>query len=731
MDFFLLLPVSLLLLGDALGQYCQENEDRHGVITGALDGPSGLMCYRQRSGDVAPLHCTWTAGMELPQYKLCYCCDKCKNCKSFVAGNETKYTVPRDDLYLEKNLTFWVEATAGGIRVKSEKLYIVPKSSIKYDAPRGKEIELVRSEGMLILTWQKPEERKIQNEIRYRSLDARKWKQTICISNELEAQETCKIHLESSSAYKLQIRRILHGNGIMWSEWSKTIFIPAEITQSLDLRWAFLHGLSEQCPGERYVQLQWQPPTDPNIRVTSYSLTFQPALNKTSFTQKPQNKSSYRTAISLAPYNISIVALNRVGASKTETIYIPPAPPKETPDLNITVLNNHTLKASWIHHRVQFYCIILELVSVAILSNTCQSRKELKIKNKTGMVHKVFERLEPLKLYRITVHTNSSKAINGCRSETGYTIGSGTACTQEQPPTCGPDKVKVTNIRKTSVLLEWKAMSLGPCQGSLQKYLIIYRDLWNHTHTAAVNSSTLSFTLLNLNASTLYTVEICGVTSAGQGTETLRNFQTKDYDQNELTAIVVGTSISVMLAVFIIASFCYFSVKRSKQIICPTIPDPVNSVAVRSMHSSVHPSHWTAYSDDQDVTDVLVVMVNVQSDTSTPSANENVEDEMMSMMEGGDFCHDNNSFSSDSNAAFEYRRQMGGPLAMEEDQSAEGELKQSFQTEGTQLVNNDISPLCLQSCSGSILNLCGNVISLLAVYDENLTEQDTGRYQAE
>ncbi|XP_072340029.1 interleukin-6 receptor subunit beta-like [Scyliorhinus torazame] len=271
------------------------------------------------------------------------------------------------------------------------------------------------------------------------------------------------------------------------------------------------------------------PSTEPNVGVTSYSLIFQPALDKSSFTQKLHNNSTYQTAISLAPYNISIVAFNKVGASQTETVTIPAAPPEGTPRLNITVQNNRTLKALWIEHNVRFYCIILELVSVGILSNTCQPRKQLRTKNERGMLQKVFEGLEPLKRYQVTVHTNSTKESSGCQSMSGYTIGSGAICTQEQPPIHGPSKVSVTNIRKNSIVLEWDELSLGQCQGSMQNYLIIYRDRRNHTHTATVNSSTLSFTLLNLNSSTLYTVEICGVTTVGIGAKTLRNFQTRDY----------------------------------------------------------------------------------------------------------------------------------------------------------------------------------------------------------
>ncbi|XP_067824848.1 interleukin-31 receptor subunit alpha-like [Heptranchias perlo] len=457
--------------------------------------------------------------------------------------------------------------------------------------------------------------------------------------------------------------------------------------------------------GERHVELQWQLPNEPDVGVASYNLTFQTVLKKISFTQHLHNTSSYQTAISLAPYNISIVAYNRVGTSLVETISIPPARPKEMPPLNITVVNNRTLKASWQPTTFECYCVVLELVSVGtILTNTCHSKNKLEIKKK-GMLQKVFEGLEPFQRYRVMIHTKDPGERIGCHSVRGYTIGLATACTQEQPPTCGPNNINVTNIRKSSVFLEWKAIVLGDCQGVLQKYLIYYTDIRNHTHIAAVNSSTRCYSLINLNSSTLYTLEICGVSSAGPGPKTLRLFQTKDYDPSELTAIVVATSISVMVAVFIIASVCYLSIKRSKRIICPTIPDPVNSLAVKSMHSCVNINQWMTTCDDKDVTDVLIVMVSVQSDSNIPSPDDNAEDGMMSMTEDVIHCGNGSSFSCDSRLPFEYRRQMGVPLGMEGDQCSEIELNQQLEIGGPELVNNDVPPLCLQPHVGSALNL--------------------------
>ncbi|GCB75016.1 hypothetical protein scyTo_0020307, partial [Scyliorhinus torazame] len=454
-------------------------------------------------------------------------CDTCKKHRSFLAGNESWYIVPRNNFYLEKNLTFWVEATAGGSRVRSKKLYIVPKNSVRYNAPRRKDIELARSSGILTLTWENPEVRKIDNQIRYRRLASGKWNQ-----------------VQHRVRYRVKVPR---------------------------------HCPHQTLPG----QVRHGPSTEPNVGVTSYSLIFQPALDKSSFTQKLHNNSTYQTAISLAPYNISIVAFNKVGASQTETVTIPAAPPEGTPRLNITVQNNRTLKALWIEHNVRFYCIILELVSVGILSNTCQPRKQLRTKNERGMLQKVFEGLEPLKLYQVTVHTNSTKESSGCQSMSGYTIGSGAICTQEQPPIHGPSK------------------------------------------------------------------------------------------------------------------------------------------------------HWADVSDDRDVTDVLVVMVTMQSDTNTPLSSENAEDEMMSMLEEVDFCTTRGSFSSESNVTFAYKRQMGTPLGTENDQSSEKELKEDLGTEATELLNNDTSPLCLQPYSGSGLNLCGNMISLLTVYDRNLAEEEREMNEAD
>ncbi|GCC37493.1 hypothetical protein chiPu_0015997 [Chiloscyllium punctatum] len=372
-----------------------------------------------------------------------------------------------------------------------------------------------------------------------------------------------------------------------------------------------------------------QPPTAPHTKVNGYSLIFQPALNRTSFTLVLRNKSMHQAAISLAPYNISIIAFNRAGTSCMESIFIPAAPPEETPFLNVTVINNQTLKASWTHHEAKFYCIVLELVKVRILSNSCQPRKELKIKSKTGMFQKVFEGLQPLRFYRVTVHTNGFQKRNGCQSVGGYTIGSGSACTQQ-------------------------------------------------------------------------------------------------LDGNELTVIVVVTAICVMFGVFVIAAVCQYSIKRSKRIIFPKIPDPVNSLVVKSFHNHPNTKLWASSSDDQDVADVLVVMVTVQSDTTTASVNENDEDELISLGEG-EICP---SYSSGSNTPFQYRRQMGTTMGMDDDLCSESEFKQNLEIEATELINSDFQHLCLPSYTASAPNLCTN-ISLLAMYNQNVSKEEAEEGNAE
>ncbi|XP_051893786.1 interleukin-12 receptor subunit beta-1-like isoform X2 [Pristis pectinata] len=723
MILFLLISFSMLLFRDTLGtlttQHCQEDEESSSVNTGNPNAPSGLTCYTQWRKEDKQFQCTWKRGKDPAEYRLCYCCDTCKICRSFAVGRNTSYIVQRNDLYLNKNLTFWVETANGNTKVKSAKLYVVPQTAIKYKPPSLQKVKLKRSADLLTISWKKPEMKRIFNEIRYRRNDSEEWKQINCSSSESKTHENCRILLDQSSAYQLQIRRILQN---IWSKWSGTVFIPAVITERLGLQWRLVDE-HQHCPGKRKIELKWKPPTGPDVNVTGYNLTFQPITNMTGYSNNQKNK-RYQTMISLAPYKVSIVAFNSVSTSPAETITIPAAQPEDTPGLNLTAVDNRTLKASWIPHNVSFYCAVLELVST---ETTQQNKCHLELKKKKGHHHSTemkFMGLEPQRRYRLTIYARDSKEGNECYSQTGYTFGSVTACTQEHPPTHAPTMVNVTNIMKSSVFLRWKGISLGECQGTLEKYLIIYTDSWNHTHTASVNASNLNFTLMNLNASTLYTVQICAVTSAGQGAKTIRTFQTKDYDRSEFIAIIVATSFFVMLSVFVVVSLCYFSFKRTERMVCPTVPDPVNSLAVKSMHVSNHISQWEACTADEDVMDVLLVMVGLQSDTASPR--KPATGDAVPMTEGGESLSDNNSLGFESDSAFEYKRQMGCPLGLEEDCGSETGLDVQLETQTPLLETCHISPLP-QTYSGSGLNLCGNVISLLSVYDQTLAEQEPAR----
>ncbi|XP_072100134.1 interleukin-31 receptor subunit alpha-like [Mobula birostris] len=721
MVLFLLISFSMLLFKDTLGisQRCQEDEESSNVTTGSPYAPSGLICFREWSEENKPFNCTWKRGKDLSGYRLCYCCDTCKTCRSFEVGNKTSYIVERDNLYMNKNLTFWVETVNGNTKMKSEKLYVVPEQAeIKLKTLSIKEVNLRRSAGLLILSWAKPRVKRIFNEIRYQIKGTTEWKQINCSSSEQKTYENCTILLDKPSPYYLQIRRI-HQN--IWSEWSDFAFIPAAITESLDLQWTL--AKKQPCPGRRMINLKWKAPSD--VKVAGYKLTFEWTINMTGYSTKQKN-TTYHTMISLAACKVSIFAFNRGSTSPTETILIPAAQPEGIPDLNLTAVDNHTLKASWIPHNVSFYCAFLELVSTETIQHrTCQLMKHQQFRRKTGRHQSTeleFGGLEPQRHYRLTIHAKDSKK-NGCYncySKIGYTIGSATACTQEYPPTHGPMMVNVTNIMKSSVFLTWKGLSLEECQGSLEKYLILYTNSWNHTHTASVSASKLNYTLVNLNASTLYTVQICGVTTAGQGAKTIRTFQTRDFDHSEFIAIIVATSFCVMLAVFAVVSLCYFSYKRTERMVCPTVPDPVNSLAVKSIHTSDHISQWEACSAEEDVTDVLLAVISLQNDTISPA--EPATGDTVPMTEDGESAGDSDSLGFGSDSAFEYRRQMGCPLGLEEDCSSEA----GVDVQSPALKTCRVCPLA-RFHSGSGLNLSGNMISLLSIYNQTLVEEESAR----
>ncbi|XP_032903086.1 interleukin-12 receptor subunit beta-1 [Amblyraja radiata] len=506
----------LLLLADSHGTIatlpCQEDKDASGVNTGSPYAPSGLTCYRewtsdeQMSGD-KPFRCTWIRGRDPAEYRLCYCCDTCKTCKRFQVGNNTSHILHRDDFYLTKNLTFWVETTGGKAMVKSAKLYVVPQNTIKYAPLSMEKVDMARTANLLTLRWKKPEMKGIFNQIRYRRLGSEVWNQTICNSSESKTHENCTIQLHAAFAHQLQIRRMLQN---IWSEWSDVAFIPAAITKRLELQWKLVDNLP-QCPGKRLVELKWQSPTEPDIGVTGYRLTIRPLIDGMRRISEELNQTSYKTTLSLAPYKVSVVALNRVGTSPPQTIAIAAGQHQGPPNLNLSVVDNHTLRASWSDRSTSFYCAILELVSTeTIQHNRCLSIKHQERKKNNGLPKSTgpqgtadartmeFVGLEPLRRYRLTVYVKDLKEKKKCRGKTGSTIGQVRASIDGESRH-GTDGNLLT--------LRWKKPEMKGIFNQI-RYRRLGSEVWNQTICNSSESKTHENCTIQLHAAFAHQLQI-------------------------------------------------------------------------------------------------------------------------------------------------------------------------------------------------------------------------------
>ncbi|KAK3083923.1 hypothetical protein FSP39_005420 [Pinctada imbricata] len=115
--------------------------------------------------------------------------------------------------------------------------------------------------------------------------------------------------------------------------------------------------------------------------------------------------------------------------------------------------------------------------------------------------------------YTLTMHSftasgNQADVTSVCR-------------TLEDIPDGAPSGVNATGISYSEIYVEWLELEDFYRNGVLAGYKIVYFDYSSdNPHEITVSSSTLSYTIANLNYDTWYVVSVLGYTSAGDGPRT-------------------------------------------------------------------------------------------------------------------------------------------------------------------------------------------------------------------
>ncbi|KAK6467558.1 interleukin-12 receptor subunit beta-1 [Huso huso] len=599
------------------------------MLLSYCEGLCGLECYKKTTDDDDPLLCTWKSDTASPeaQYTLHYCAQG-KHCRSFDAGTSTYCCVKRIYLWMRLNTTFWVQARATNTNITSRNITVNLTKAVKPDPP--KDLKMNKSSGNLHLSWKKAA-KEIEgslNEIHIRRLNDSHWHNVTCeTASGKETPEQCSVQVDSQSAYELQIRTILKKHTELWgfwSEWSKIVFVPAEIQEPPQLQFV-LRKLESS--GTRSLNLKWTAPHNAmdSLGKMKYILTISMLPEECRTPLKLIiNTTEHTMNISNAGYRVSLVAFNKVGQSPKQTVFI-------SPDHTEVCRANLTMVIDRIRQKqhCKKICVQCQDVLETQPSGSCGTYTGNKWNG--HIMEEILGNMKNLTRYRITVH-----CLQKLKTRT-YEV-----YLTEGTPKSGPRNISM-QATHNSVLVTWHPIPIDACQGFLLKYRLYYSagNERNQTQVAEVDGGMTEYEIKNLSSNTVYKLEIAGTTAQGEGVRSTRHFQTLHR--------VVGSILQWTIAAISVCTLSLtgvLAIKRIKKVLLSAIPSPECSSAMNFPAQAPIPLQ-ALKCEEEDEVKVLVVL---ERSAGPPPAEDTA---LTRAEESGDSDHTDSSSESGSLAGFE------------------------------------------------------------------------------
>ncbi|XP_069505347.1 interleukin-12 receptor subunit beta-1 [Ambystoma mexicanum] len=565
-------------------KYCQEAESSSRVTDtwnrtdfDAGGPPTNVNCYLRPSDLVAV--CTWKdhAVLTGTTYRLHYMKNDTRRVFTFSAGSSTRCTLGEDYIYMKAFITVWVEKCIRGCCHSSPNITLRLNDLVKHDPPAVKTFS--KANGRFVMAWKRQKHRFLK-EVRYKSEATLNWTEVPCKFTDedpLQEFESCTLHFEKNFPFEVQARLKLQDKESLWSEWSTSVNVPAEIVRSPELNITVGNpGRS----GHRKLDLQWK---EPQREESNVMYTILAQMVPCPCKEVPQQIRGTRLSMNISEgdYNISIYASNAAGSGPVQSYIVEPNHQIGVPFLNVSLSGTNAVQVWWVVRRKRSsrYCIEWRPVSEDRSPGDCRLESlEAGTYSHKGPV-------QPKTCYRIAIYgfvkTPESWNTNG-EGNIWRTLGSMYYYKPSNEDI--PQDVAVTDIDVHSATIRWGEFLFNECRGVLHEYIVtIYLTQWNDTSKA--QEATISgsvYKLTNLSAGAGYTVGIKGKTQLGEETGSRQIvFRTLKLDKSmapwKLSVICIG----ILLAVFSTGGLCFFAVKRFKTIVCPEVPTPVNSLATR------------------------------------------------------------------------------------------------------------------------------------------------------
>ncbi|KAM5191550.1 interleukin-12 receptor subunit beta-1 [Mantella aurantiaca] len=580
--------------------------------------PTDLMCYQNYTIKDNFCYCSWKAGEKSQNatYTLYYRTLEKHASVGFDAGHQTYFITDSQEMHFKRPIYIWVEANEGDKIYYSTNITIVLNKAVKLDPPDIKNVSMEKHGSSVTVHWTRidrfSESMQTRREIQY------KVKEHAFVTDQCKAyeasntpncvlieydhtkvplcKESCTFNLDGNKEHYIQIRQ-KYEEGV-WSEWSHSVFIPADMDYNLHA--SYKMGEIENY-GIRTLRLEWKLGRE-NQGDINYDITL-------TLLQCPDAKLHTRTknnwfnaTISGGSYNATIVASNQAETSPPQSLIMDEditATHVSGSDFENVTLSERQLIIKWAKttEKPATYCTEWKAFAGKGIVSSNITRKY-----QNNYVNISTDHFNFMQCYRIRIHTFDKSQHSTVR----------TAYYFRPSVHIGPENLTVANITSQSVLLQWNMFDLQLCQGLLKSWEITITD--ENTNISKREISTVTQHLVeHLSLGFRCTFEVRGVTIYGEYTgrskkSVFNPWTDTDTNNKWLPFMVIPICLLIGAAIYVTRT-------RLKMYLFPVLPDPsksnVTTFVPNDSNYVLCPKYLIDTNSENRQTDSLMIETNV------------------------------------------------------------------------------------------------------------------------
>ncbi|KAM8986598.1 interleukin-12 receptor subunit beta-1 [Ara ararauna] len=376
--------------------------------------------------------------------------------------------------------------------------------------------------------------------------------------------------LVGDGAFEVQLRHKLPLWSSYWSDWSSSIFVPAEILVGPVLSYQ-LGKLGRD--GQRVLRLSWQRAPEEQGDVTytlhAHMLACRCArLSEEDAVVLGRDVTSHNLTLSGAEYEIQLTAANAAGPGPAQQLCVPA---EQRPDLGFKDVNvtAGTMTARWeAPSPGSLYCFEQQPLPGVPKQGVCVKR-DFPAKS----IHVERGALEVQACHRLAVH-GWGPARGWATFALQHHYASNTSLAV-------PIRINAS-AEDAAITLWWSPSPRATCPGVLAKYLVCHAAEGDNVTYGEADATASHYTLRHLQPGTAYRVSVQEVTAESKGTcGVWWHFQTKPLGPQGAAWKSNLKYLGISLSVPAVAAIYQLNKKRARRLLFPPLPKPTGSKAIQ------------------------------------------------------------------------------------------------------------------------------------------------------